>query len=138
MNPLRILVVDDSVAWRSVVLAILRKGNWCVAEASGGFEAIQRSTEFKPNLVLLDLSLPDLSGFEAVQRIGAAAPDCQILLFSDTLSPTLLGEALRVGAGGCIRKSDAVVELLPAMRALLHGEKFVPHSMSVLKPEQLS
>jgi DNA-binding NarL/FixJ family response regulator len=137
VGPIRILVVDDSIAWRSVVAGILRSSNWCVVEeASGALEAVRRSAEFQPELVLLDTSLPDLSGFEAARQIGTLAPRCKILLFSDFVCAATIGEAQRVGALGCIRKSDAAVDLLPAVRALLLGEKFVARDATGSMAEQ--
>jgi DNA-binding NarL/FixJ family response regulator len=125
--PIRILVVDDNLHWRSVICAILnRSSGWrIVGEASDGLEAIQKSRELQPDLVVLDIGLPEVNGFHVARKIAAFAPHSKILFLSAQLSPNLVEEALRVGAYGYVAKLDAALELLPAVEAVLGGERFV-------------
>jgi len=121
----RVLVVDDYEPWRSHVRSVLQATNeWhIVGEAADGPEAIQKAAEFKPDLILLDVGLPTLSGIKVAERILAVNPGQRILFISEHRS--LAEGALATGARGYIIKSDAAFELLPAMEAILKGHRYV-------------
>lgn len=133
MSTIRVLVVDDSAAWRSVVEGILRTAPQCVInEACDGIEAVHKSAELQPDVILLDIALPYLNGFAAARQIVALAPDSKILFLSELASTGIIGEALRLGAFGCIQKSDAALDLLTAVEAANKGETFVSSSFCYL------
>jgi DNA-binding NarL/FixJ family response regulator len=98
-----------------------------VGEASDGLEAIHKSEELQPGLILLDIGLPKLNGIEAARRICAIAPACRILFVSENQCPTIAQEALSIGActRGYVVKSYAADELLPALEAVLQDKRFV-------------
>ena len=123
---LRILVVDDNEPWRRHVCSILtkRKELSVVAEVADGLEAVQKAQELQPDLILLDISLPHLSGLEAAKRIRQVAPKSAILFLTQMSDKDIEEEALSTGAQGYILKIDAARELLTAVEVLV-GDNFV-------------
>lgn len=121
----RILVADKFEPWRRFVRSALdkREGLQIVGEAKDGLEAIEKAIALRPDLVLLDVHLSGVDGLEAAKRISDAVPGVK-LLFA-TLDADLMTAALSIGAHGYILKIDAARELLPAINAILRGERFV-------------
>jgi DNA-binding NarL/FixJ family response regulator len=122
----RILIVDDFEPWRSTVCSILAKEEdlEVVGEASDGLEAVQKSEELQPDLVLLDIQLPKMNGLDAARLIHKVSPATKILFLSSYHSPEIMQEALRVGAGFVV-KADASRDLLPIVKAIVQNEPFV-------------
>jgi DNA-binding NarL/FixJ family response regulator len=127
----RILIVDDFEDWRQQVHLLLQaRPEWqVIAEASEGFEAIRKAEDLKPDLILLDFSLPKLNGLEASRRIRQLSPNCKIVFLSQNNDPDLVLTALSAGAKGYVHKTDAHSELLPALDAVLRGQQFVSSSL---------
>jgi DNA-binding NarL/FixJ family response regulator len=125
--PARILVVDNFEPLRRLVRSSLEphKQLQIVGEAADGLEAVQKAQELKPDLVLLDIGLPNLNGIEAASRIAELVPEAKILLVTQNYDADVLRAALSNGAQGCILKMDSGQELLPALEAVLRGENFV-------------
>jgi CheY-like chemotaxis protein len=98
-------------------------------EASDGLEAIQKAQELQPDLILLDLGLPKLNGIEVARQIRGCSPKSKVLFLSENRSWNVAEEAFRTGAGGYVVKSSAATELLPAVKAVLHGKRFVSASL---------
>ena len=123
----RILVVDDYEPWRQRLCSVLRKSRrWkIVGEAPDALEAIQQAEALRPDLILLDVELPTLSGIEAARRILARDPSSRILFVSAHRSLDIVEAAMRTGARGYIVKSDSEFELLPAMETIVKGQRFV-------------
>ncbi len=129
---IRVLVVDDYEPWRRFFSSTLQKERelQVIGEASDGLEAVQKAEELQPDLILLDIGLPTLNGIDAARRIRAVSPASKILFVSENRSVGVAEEALKGGAGGYILKSDAAGELLPALKAVLDGERFVGTSLA--------
>jgi DNA-binding NarL/FixJ family response regulator len=129
---IRVLVVDDFEPWRQQVCAILqaRPDFTVVAEAADGLEAVQKATELQPDLILLDIGLPTLSGIDAADRISRLVPTAKILFVSQENDTDLVAAALRNGAKGYVRKQNARSELLSAVEAVLRGDRFVSEGLS--------
>jgi len=123
----RVLLVDDFQPWLSYVSWRLQEepALKVVGEVRDGIEAIRRAEELNPDLILLDIGLPGMNGIEAARRILDRLPELKILFASEHRSAEIVQAALRTGARGYLVKSHAGTELLPAVRAILRGERFV-------------
>lgn len=127
MESFRILVVDDHEVLRKGVRSILEtEKEWSVCgEASTGPGAILEAGRLKPDLVVLDVSLPELNGLAVTPQILAAVPDTKILILTAHESEQMAEAALKAGARGYVLKSDAPHDLLEAVKALIHHKRYV-------------
>ena len=123
---MRILIADDHETVRKGVCTILtsHKDIEVCGEAANGEEAVQKSIELKPDLIIMDISMPVLSGFDAAKQIKKLLPNTPILILTMHEGRTLADDAKRAGAQGCVSKSDAGPVLLQAVDALLRGNTF--------------
>jgi DNA-binding NarL/FixJ family response regulator len=138
MPATRILVVDDLEAWRQRVRSILETlpDLHVVGEASDGKEAVQKAEELKPDLILLDIGLPNLNGIEAELQIYKLVPSAKVIFLSQNDDQEIVNTVVGDGAFGYVLKSDAGSELLPAIKTILGGEKFVSSGIRVARPER--
>ena len=122
----RILVVDDFEPFRRFVCATLeaRPELQVIGEASDGLEAVQKAEELRPDLIFLDIGLPTLSGIEVASRIARLVPAAEILFISQDNDPDVVAAALSNGARGFVHKPNAITELLPAVEAILRGDRW--------------
>jgi DNA-binding NarL/FixJ family response regulator len=122
----RILLVDDFEPFRTFVRALLEpRPEWLVVgEASDGFEAVQMAGELQPDLILLDIGLPSLSGIEAARQIRLLSPESKILFVSQHSLSDMVKEAFNLGAAGYVVKAHAGSELFAAVEAVLEGKQF--------------
>ncbi len=117
---LRILIADDHELARRGIRALLESHpGWEVCgEAKDGRETVERAASMKPDLVLLDIGMPNLNGLEAARQILAGSPDVAILILTMHDSDSVVREVLRAGARGYLLKSDAGRDLVAAVEAL--------------------
>src|ERR1700733_14528302 len=127
MSRIRVLVVDDHEAMRrALCLSLSREsGLEVVCETASGEDAVEKANEHQPDLVLLDISLPGISGIEAASGILRVSPKSRILFLSQHTSLHVVREAFKAGGHGYLTKSDAGLELLEAIRTVLDGGCFV-------------
>jgi len=123
----RILVVEDHEVFRRVICSILRSSSefQIVGEASDGLEAVRLAESLQPDLILLDIGLPRLSGLEAIKVIRELTPYARILFISQESSPDIVKECLCLGGLGYVHKALTESDLLPAIDAVLRGVEFV-------------
>ena len=120
------LIADDYDAFRSFLrLKLGEKGFRSIVEAADGLEAVAKAMELQPDLVLLDIAMPKLSGIEAAARIRLLAPQSKVLFVSLSTDSDIVQSAFREGARGYVLKSRIEHELLPAIEAVLQGKRFV-------------
>jgi DNA-binding NarL/FixJ family response regulator len=126
MKPLRILIADDHELFRRGVAAELTQvPGWIVAaEATNGRDAVALAASLKPDIVVLDVTMPELNGLEAARQIILADPAARILILTAHESEQLVREVLSAGAKGYVLKSDAGRTLVTALHALLEGGSF--------------
>jgi len=119
-------VVDDFEPFRQFICAELgkRPDLQVVGEASDGLKAVYKAAELKPDLILLDIALPTLNGFEAARQIRKHAPESKIIFLSQESSADVIQEALSLGACGYVVKVKAGGELLAAVETVISGKKF--------------
>ncbi|BDG60045.1 response regulator [Caldinitratiruptor microaerophilus] len=124
---MRILIVDDHAVLRSGLRLLLhgKDGLEVVGEAGEAAEALALARRLRPELVLLDLSLPGLSGLDLLQRLRAEMPWLKVLVLTMHDDPEYLRRALEAGAAGYVIKRAADAELLAAIRAIRRGETYV-------------
>jgi DNA-binding NarL/FixJ family response regulator len=101
-----------------------------IGEVACGLQAVEKAEELRPDLILLDIGLPSLSGIEAARRIRNNAPQQNILFVTNQIASEIVREALELGASGYIAKSDARRDLLAGIDAAVRGERFVSSSLS--------
>lgn len=121
MRTLRILIADDHAAVRRGIRSLLqsREGWQVSAEADNGREAVEQADRLRPDVVVLDVSMPGLNGFEAARKIRQSAPGTQVVLLTMHQTDQLAAEARRAGARGVVLKSDADRSLIPTIESLL-------------------
>lgn len=135
MRPIRVVVADDHTLVRQGLVSLLEESGSCrvVAEAEDGVEAVERTVEHRPEVVVLDISMPRLSGIEAVRRIRREAPDSKVLALTVHDDEEYVVHMVRAGAAGYLLKDSAATELLAAVDALARGEGyFGPRAARVL------
>lgn len=129
MIRLRVIVADDHSLVRKAVCFLLessRDFRNCV-EAADGHEAVQKSLELNPRLVILDISMPVVDGFSAAKQIREALPRVPILIYSADESPEAVEYSRAVGAQGFVNKNEIGEVLLKAVDVLLAGGTFFPN-----------
>jgi two-component system, NarL family, response regulator NreC len=127
----RILIADDHAIVRAGLRALIsvEPGLELVGEAAGGYEAIELVRQTHPDVLVLDLSMPDLDGISVTRAIKPDMPDLHILILTLHEDEALLKEAIKAGAGGYILKRAAESELISAIQTILRGSLYVDPSM---------
>ena len=126
MTPIRILVADDHpLTLRGTREFLEMEPGWeVVAEATNGREALQKAKVFKPDVAVLDVSLPEMNGLEAAREILKAVPSSEVLVFTLHDSEEMIHRALEAGARGYVLKSDAEATLVAAVKAVSQHKAF--------------
>ena len=126
MKSVRILIADDHELFRRGIAAELTQvPGWVVAaDAANGRDAASMAAEIKPDIIVLDLTMPELNGLDAARKIIAADPAARILILTAHESEQVVREVLSAGARGYVLKSDAGRVLVTAVQALLDGRYF--------------
>jgi DNA-binding NarL/FixJ family response regulator len=122
LNPaVRVLIAEDFPPFRRFVCSKLagRSDLRIIEEASDGVEAVQKATELKPDLMLLDIGLPTMSGIDAARQIRELVPESKIIFLSQESSADVIEEALGTGARGYVVKAQAGSQLLATIDAAI-------------------
>ena len=129
---MKILVVDDHAIFRKGLVGLLKPEPdlEIVGEAGSVREAVEQALRLRPDLILLDFSLPDGTGLDAMQPILAKLPGCKIVFLTIQDADDVLFDAIRKGAKGYILKSVPVSELLASLKALELGEPAISRHMT--------
>lgn len=121
----RLLIVDDFEPWRRTVYSLLLQSRdlQVVGESSDGLDAVHKSEELRPDLVILDIHLPKMNGLMAARLIRKVSPKTRVLFLSSCESTDIMQEALRVGDGFVV-KVNAARDLLPIIGSVIRREPF--------------
>jgi two-component system nitrate/nitrite response regulator NarL len=132
MPDIRVLIIDDHTLFRSGVKALLARqpGFDVVGEAADGLDGIKRAKELKPDVILLDLHMPGLSGREAVKILADELPGSQVVMLTVSEDAEDLVETLRSGASGYLLKNIDTQTLLDSIRRAADGESVVSAEMT--------
>jgi len=126
MEPLRVLVADDhEIVRRGLCSLIEGQPGWKVAaEAADGREAVEKTRELKPDLTVMDISMPSMNGLEATRQIMKDRPESKVLVLTVHDSDPPIREVLDAGARGYVLKADAGRDLVAALEALRRNKTF--------------
>lgn len=124
----RILIADDHEVMRKGLKSLLAaRTDWQVCgEASSGLEAIEKSLRLDPDVVLMDVSMPEMDGLEAVRGILKSRPDQKIVIYTMHESDIFTCAAMKAGAQAAIAKSDGAEKIFHAIDTVLQGQQFFP------------
>jgi DNA-binding NarL/FixJ family response regulator len=124
---LRILIADDHELVRRGLIALLQahEGWEICGEASDGREAVEKAKQLKPDVVILDVGMPNLNGLAATRQLSRQDPHCKIIVLTITDTDQIVQEALDAGARGFVLKSDAARDLVSAVEALQRNRMFL-------------
>jgi DNA-binding NarL/FixJ family response regulator len=136
----RVLIADDHAVVRSGLKQLLeaQSGIEVCCEATTGVEAIEHVRKAKPDMVLLDLTMPEMNGLDAARQIREISPDIDILVLSMHYTEEIAREVLRSGARGYMLKSDANAELVTAVHRVRRGEQYFTGLLSATMAESFA
>jgi DNA-binding NarL/FixJ family response regulator len=134
MKPLSILIADDHEVVRRGIRALLEaRPDWKICgEAATGREAAEKAARLHPDLVLLDLAMPETGGLEAIQRILAARPGTKVLVVTMNDSGEMASRVFAAGASGLVLKSDAARDLVRAVQSVERDQPFLSPAVTGL------
>ena len=132
MKKLRILLADDHALVRRGARAVLnsRQGWRVVGEAANGREAVEKALKLRPDVAIVDISMPELDGVEVARQIREAVPDTKVLVLTMHESDQMVRRALDAGARGYLLKSDLTNCLTKAVQAIADGKRFLTPKVS--------
>jgi len=127
METIKVLIVDDHTVVRDGLTTMLgREGDFTVVgEAKNGLEAVDRARELQPDIILMDLRMPELDGVEAMRRIRAEDPDVEFIVLTTYDTDEHIFHAIEAGARGYLLKDASREELFQAVRAVSRGESLI-------------
>lgn len=132
MSVVQILLADDSLPWQRFVLTYFETKTEfkVITIAPDGFEAVQKANALRPEVILMDVSLPGMNGIEAARQIRGLSPGSKILFLSMHGDSEIVQAAFDAGGSGYVLKQDFNRDLIPAIRTILLGQRFVSHSLT--------
>ncbi len=132
MSKIRVLLAEDHTIVREGLRSLLENeaGIEVIGEAEDGREAVQKTQELLPDVVLMDLSMPGLSGLEATRQIKQRFPEVKVLVLTRHANEEYVFQILRAGASGYVVKKAAPTELVLAIQAVYRGDSFLSPSIS--------
>ncbi len=132
MNPTRVLIADDHAVVRAGIRLLIdrQEDMEVIGEAGDGWQAVEQATSLRPDLVLLDVTMPGLNGLEVASELRRAVPDVRLLVLTMHDDEAYLRQFLQAGVSGYILKKAADTELVAAVRAVVRGETYIYPSLT--------
>jgi two-component system response regulator NreC len=138
---IKVLISDDHAIIRAGLRTLITTEHdlELLGECAGGLETLDKVKQLFPDVLVLDISMPDMDGIEVIRVLKEENQKCAILILTIHEDDALLKEAIRLGAAGYILKHAAESELISAIRAVFHGDMYIHPKMirSLLQPEQI-
>jgi RNA polymerase sigma factor (sigma-70 family) len=127
MNPIRVLIADDHALVRAGIRALVERidGVVVVGEAGKGSEALELVRQLGPDLILLDITMPDGNGFEVLDQVTKLYPEIRVIVLTVHEAGEYALRAVREGAAGYLPKSAASIELEQAIQTVIRGERYI-------------
>ncbi|HRV93719.1 MAG TPA: response regulator transcription factor [Anaerolineae bacterium] len=141
MSKIRVLLVDDHMVVRVGLKALINSEPdlAVIGEAENGLAAIEQAQNLRPDVIVMDISMPEMDGLEATRRIRTALPECHILILTVHAQERYLFPVLKAGGAGYILKSTVDTELLDAIRTVAQGGAFLyPSATRMLLEDYLN
>ena len=131
-SPIRVLIVDDHALFRRGLIQVLlgEEGIEVVGEGEDGEDALRKAEELVPDVVLMDVRMPRVSGIEATRRLAEALPAARILMLTVSDEEDDLYEAIKAGAAGYLLKEISIEEVADAVRNVMQGQTLITPSMA--------
>ena len=129
---IRVMICDDHALFRRGLRMVLEseEGMEVVAEAEDGAEAMRQAEELAPDVVLMDVRMPNISGIDATRQIAEAVPSAKILMLTVSDEEDDLYDAIKAGANGYLLKEISIEEVASAIRAVITGQSLISPSMA--------
>lgn len=137
MTPIRILLADDHAVVRDGVRAVLERepDMAIVAEAADGRDCVRLAAEYAPDVVVMDIAMPNMNGMEATRRILASTPHSAVVILSMHQDESYVLGSLKAGARGYLLKDSVRTEIIEAIRAVCQGRSFLTRKISRMLQE---
>ena len=126
----RVLLADDHTLVLEGLSKLLQNDVELVGTASSGAEAVEKAVELKPDVVLIDISMPGLNGIDAAKQLRERVPDVKVVAVTMHNSPAYLRESIKAGMSGYVLKQSAASELVLAVQTVMRNERYVTPLMS--------
>lgn len=135
MDPISVVVVDDNALIRDGIVALLQSQDdiEVAGEASSGRDGIELVSEARPDVVLMDIAMPGISGLDATRELSHRIPEVAIVMLTSHAREDYVVEALRAGATGYVVKGADAQELLAAVRAASRGDVYLQHAPGIAR-----
>lgn len=133
-RPVKILIADDHEVMRMGIRNLLESvPNWTVSgEAGTGREAVELALQSSPDIIIMDITMPEMNGFEAAAEIAQQRPEIPVIMFSLHLSEDVVSRFKTGPIRGAVSKSEAARDLLDAVRSVLNGGTFFPGKSTIV------
>lgn len=137
MDEIRVLIADDHAIVRMGLIALLEAddGIRVVGEADDGAAAVRKALKLRPDIVIMDILMPDTDGIAATRQIKESQPETKVLVLTTSTVSDDLAKALQAGADGIVTKATANTKLLGAIHAVAKGKRVIPPAVSELIAE---